>query len=126
MSVVNTTAPATQPLPTGREVIERFAPLVLTPAFYGPPAVFVVGPWLLLVLLLIPPAALLITFALVFLVTAAALGALVGLVASPYFLVRQLRSRHPARRSRLSLSRRSSGAAQRLGDLAPRASLPNH
>src|SRR5690349_24947836 len=62
MSVPSTTVPISQP-PTWREVIERFAPLVLAPAYFGPPAVFLIGPWLLLVLMLIPPAALLITFA---------------------------------------------------------------
>ena len=112
-------SPVSEP-PMWREVIERFAPLVLAPAFFGPPAVFLIGPWLLLVLMLIPPAALLITFGLVFLVAAAALGALVAVLGSPYFLVRHLRSRHFARPHRLPFLRRAAGASQMFGDHPPR------
>jgi hypothetical protein len=141
MSVVTTTAPIDRPPqqettkrtsgtlrpdrssasrpPNCREVIGRCAPLVLAPAYYGPPAVFLIGPWLLLVLLLIPPAALLLTFGLVFLIAAVALGALAAVLASPYFLVRQLRTRHPAWRPRVPFLRQPSGSAQTFGDLGP-------
>ena len=124
MSVPSITVPVSQP-PTWREVIERFAPLVLAPAYFGPPAVFLIGPWLLLVLMLIPPAALLITFAMVFLIAAAALGALVALLASPYFLVRHLRTRHPVWQVRFL--RRPAGVSQMLGDHSPQpqASWPS-
>ncbi len=96
MSAVTTAA---SEAPTGREVIERFAPLVLAPFYYGPPAAFLLGPWLLLVLLLIPPAALLITFVVALLVVAVALAALAAVLSSPYFLVRELRTRRPASRT---------------------------
>ena len=112
MSVETSTAPTTQP--TGREVIERFAPLVLAPAYYGPPALFLVGPWLLLVLLLIPPAALMITFGLVLVAAAAALGALAAVLASPYLLVRQLRAHRASWRPGSSVLRRPRGTAHRL------------
>ena len=108
-------SPASPP-PTWREVIERFAPLVLAPAFFGPPALFLIGPWLLLVLMLIPPAALLITFGLVFLLAAAALGALVALLVSPYFVVRHLRTRHAARPHRFPFLRRPTGVTQIFAD----------
>ena len=106
-------SPASQP-PTWREVIEGLAPLVLAPALFGPPAVFLIGPWLLLVLMLIPPAAVLITIGLVFLVAAAALGALVALLGSPYFLIRHLRTRHPAWPHRFQFLRRPASAPQRF------------
>jgi hypothetical protein len=47
---------------------------------------------------LIPPAALLITFVVAFLVAAGFLAALGALIASPYLLVRHLRARHAAGR----------------------------
>ena len=115
-------SPASRP-PTWREVIERFAPLVLAPAYYGPPAVFLIGPWLLLVLLLIPPAALMITFGLVLVVAAVALGALAAVLASPYLLVRHLRTHHPSWRPRFSFRRRWSPAPVVSGS-SPRVSLP--
>jgi hypothetical protein len=85
-------SPAHRP-PSRTEGIDGFAPLVFAPAFYGPAAIFVLGPWLLLVLLLIGPAALLITFVLVVLVVAGLLVAVGALLASPYLLVRHLRAR---------------------------------
>jgi hypothetical protein len=69
-------------------------PLISAPAFFGPPVIFILGPWLLLVLLLIGPAALLITFVLVAAVAVGLLVALGAVIASPYLLVRHLRARH--------------------------------
>jgi hypothetical protein len=86
-------SPAHRPPPRS-EGIDGFAPLIFAPAFYGPAAIFVLGPWMLLVLLLIGPAALLITFVLVVVVAAGLLVALGALLASPYLLVRHLRARH--------------------------------
>ena len=48
--------------------------MIDAPAFFGPPISFLFGPWLLLVLLLIGPAALLITFVLAVAVAAAVAG----------------------------------------------------
>ena len=53
--------------------------------------IFVLGPWLLLVLLLAGPFALIVTLLLVQAVAAGVLAALVAVIASPYLLVRHLR-----------------------------------
>jgi hypothetical protein len=58
---------------------------------------FVVAPWLLLVLLIIPPAALLFTVLVVLALPFVAAALAVGIVASPYLLVRGLRRRRTER-----------------------------
>jgi hypothetical protein len=83
------------PLPTASERFDQAAPLIGAPPVYGPPVALVAGAWLVLVLLLIPPAAFLITLALAVAVPVAALAAI---VAPPYLLVRRLHARHSARR----------------------------
>jgi len=80
--------------PTFGETLAQTVPLISAPAFFGPPVIFLLGPWLLLVLLLIPPAAFLITLMAVFLLAAGLLVAVGALIASPYLLVRHLRARH--------------------------------
>ena len=80
--------------PTVGDRLQEVLPLISAPAYFGPPVVFVLGPWLLLVLLLIPPAALVITFALIVLLGAGLLAALGTLIASPYLIVRHMRARH--------------------------------
>jgi hypothetical protein len=86
--------PFTSERPTFADTLGQVAPLITAPAFFGPPVIFVLGPWLLLVLLLIGPVALLITFVILAAVAAGLLVALVALIASPYLLVRHLRERH--------------------------------
>jgi hypothetical protein len=83
--------------PTGSEVFDEAASAIGAPPVYGPPVIFLLAPWLLLVLLLIPPTAFLLTIALVLSVVAvpAAL-----IVAVPYLLVRHLRARNEAHRRR--------------------------
>jgi hypothetical protein len=114
MSVINTTS-----RPTRREIIGGVEPLAVAPAFFGPPVVFLLGPWLLLVLLLIGPAAVLIALILAFMVVAAALAGIAALLASPYLVVHHLRSRRPASRRRFAFgrfsSRRTSFASSALG-----------
>jgi len=90
--------------PTLGERLGETVPLISAPAFFGPPVVFVLGPWLLLTLLLIPPAALLITMVAVFLLGAGILAALGALIASPYLLVRHLRAWHAAARPASAVS----------------------
>lgn len=80
--------------PTLVERLGEVVPLICAPAFFGPPVVFLLGPWLLVALLLIPPAALLITMVALFLLSAGLLVAFGALIASPYLLVRHLRARH--------------------------------
>ena len=126
MSVMNATAPIASSSPSANEQtpgprhgdrptwVERIAetaPIIDAPAYFGPPVSFVLGPWLLLLLLLIGPAALLITLVLAFVLAAGALAALVALLASPYLLVRHLRARHPAWRHRFAFAGRHAGVA---------------
>jgi len=97
-----TTRPLTHARPTAGESFDEVAPLIGAPPVYGPPIILVLGPWLLFVLLLIPPAAFLITLALVVAVAAGLLVAVSALVASPYLLVRHMLARHAAPRRRVA------------------------
>ena len=78
--------------PTFGDEAEYAAATISSPAIYGPPVTFLLGPWLLLVLLLVPPFALLFVIALVLAVAAVAVVALGAVLASPYLLVRHLRA----------------------------------
>lgn len=91
--------PSTSERPTLGETLQAVVPLIGAPAFFGPPVIFVLGPWLVLVLMLIGPVALLITLVLVAIAAASLLVALVALIASPYLLVHHLRARHAVHRS---------------------------
>jgi hypothetical protein len=97
--------------PAWGEVLAQVSPLIDAPAFFGPPIIFVLGPWLLLVLLLIPPAAFLITLVLIALISAALLAACAALLASPYLLVRYLRTRRGSRPHRSASIRRRAAPA---------------
>jgi hypothetical protein len=79
--------------PTVGEMLAETVPLADVIAGFGPPVVFLAGPWLLFVLALAGPFALVFTFVVV-LVAAALLVLLAGtILASPYLLVRHLRRR---------------------------------
>jgi hypothetical protein len=86
-------------------------PMIDAPAFYGPPIVFVLGPWLLFVLLLIGPIVLLLTLLAVLLVAGGLLLVLVVLIAAPYLLVRHWRVRRGAPRRAFAFVHRPSVAA---------------
>jgi hypothetical protein len=74
-----------------REMVEETGPLVGVIAGFGPPVVSLAGPWLLFVLALAGPFALVFTFVVV-LVAVTLLILLAGtILASPYLLVRHLR-----------------------------------
>jgi len=98
--------------PTFREMLDSVLPVIGVVVVAGPPVVFVAGPWLLLVLMLSGPFALLVAFVVVGLVAAALLVALAGIVAAPYVLVRHLHRRYLA-----AQAIRSSAPATR--DLTP-------
>src|ERR671936_2847213 len=98
--------PAVSERPTGRELLQRVLPGIFFIPLAGPPVILLLGPWLILVLLIIPPAAAVITLVLVLAVAAAALAAVGALIASPYLLVRHLRSRQPAPRHRFAFMHR--------------------
>jgi hypothetical protein len=71
-------------------MFDERAPILLAPAFFGPPVIFVLGPWLLVVLLLIGPFALILTFVLAVALAGALLAVFVAVIASPYLLIRHL------------------------------------
>jgi hypothetical protein len=76
--------------PTWGEVFDERAPIIGAPAFFGPPVIFVLGPWLRLVLLLIGPLALILTLVLALALAGALLAVFVAVIASPYLLIRHL------------------------------------
>jgi hypothetical protein len=80
--------------PGARAIIAEVLPLVDAVPFYGPPTVFLAVPWLFFALLLVGPFALLITLAIALLAAGVLIAAVAALAASPYLLVRHLRSAH--------------------------------
>jgi hypothetical protein len=66
------------------------APVIGVPAFYGPPIIFVLGPWLLLVLMLVGPVVLVFTVLLVLAMAVGLLTVFLALIASPYVLIRHV------------------------------------
>jgi hypothetical protein len=91
--------------PTFREMLAEIVPLIGFVPGYGPPVVFVLGPWLLLGLMLAGPLAWLFALVVVMIVAATVLAALtaaiLAILAAPYLLVRHLR-RHRARHASIS------------------------
>jgi hypothetical protein len=79
----------------------EISPLVGAVPVEGPPAILLALPWLLLVLMLAGPFALLATIVIAMLAVALVIAALAALVASPFLLVRHVRAvraRHAAER----------------------------
>jgi hypothetical protein len=75
------------------EVLAETIPLVGAIAGYGPPVIFLAGPWLLLGLVLSGPFAFLLALVVAMVVAATVLGALTAAIfAAPYMLVRHVRS----------------------------------
>jgi hypothetical protein len=97
--------------------------MIAAPAFYGPPVIFVLGSWLLLVSLLIGPFALFFALLLALAAAAGLLALFVAVIASPYVLIRHPQSRRTvgakprARRHRSRTDRVSPG---RLGSPEPK------
>ena len=83
--------------PTWGDLFEDGAAIIGAPAFFGPPVIFVLGPWLLVVLLLIGPLALILTLVLAMALAGALLAVFVSVIASPYLLVRHLHAHHTVR-----------------------------
>ena len=73
--------------PTWGAAFAQTAPLISAPAFFGLPIIYVLGPWLLLVLLLIGPFALIFTLVLVLVAAAGLLAVCIAVIASPYLLI---------------------------------------
>jgi hypothetical protein len=89
--------PAADERPTVRELLQRVLPGIFFIPLAGPPVFLLLGPWLILVLLIIPPAAFLITLVLALAVAGGLVFAVGALIASPYLLVRHLQARHESR-----------------------------
>jgi hypothetical protein len=78
--------------PTFREMLAELIPLIGAVAGYGPPVIFLAGPWLLIALMLSAPFAFLLTLVVVMLVAATVLVALpAAILAAPYLLIRRHR-----------------------------------
>jgi hypothetical protein len=105
------------------EVFAQTGPLIVAPAFFGPPIIYVLGPWLLLVLLLIGPFALIFTLLLVAAAAACLLTVCVAVIASPYLLMRHLHAHRPLRaklRAPLQLFQKPRVSSGRLGSPQPK------
>jgi hypothetical protein len=115
--------------PTVGELLRRVVPGIFFIPLAGPPVILLLGPWLILVLLIIPPAAFLITLVLVLAVAAGLLFALGALIASPYLLVRHAQARHEVRASdsvrprRFAFAQRQWLSGSAAGASSPKASL---
>lgn len=108
--------------PTWGEVFAQTTPLVGA-AVYGPPVIFVLGPWLLVVLLLIGSFALIVTVLLVLAVAAGLLAACVAVIACPYLLIRHRHAHGVVRgkpRAPLHLFRKHRVSSGRLGSQQPK------
>ena len=101
--------------PTFDGVADEILPLVDVVVVAGPPLSFVAAPWLLLVLMLSAPFAVLAALVVVWVLAAAVLAALAGALAAPFLLVRRLHRGHRAPRAtalpRPSVARIDSGRA---------------
>ena len=108
---------------TWGEVFAQTAPIIGAPAFFGPPVIFVLGPWLLLVLLLIGPFALILTLLLVMALAGALLAVFVAVIASPYLVIRHLHAHGTVRakpRAPVHLFSKRRVSSGRLGSPQPK------
>jgi hypothetical protein len=112
--------------PTFREMLDDVLPVIGVVFVAGPPVIAVAAPWLLLVLMLSGPFAVLVAFAVVVLLAVAALAAVAGIVAAPYVLVRHLHRRYRTGQPVVPIPRRLrvGGGRQRTADIAGYAHRP--
>ncbi len=82
--------------PPVRDMLNELLPLLDVVVVAGPPASFILVPWLLLVLVLVGPFLLLLTMAAIALVVVLVVALIVAILATPYLLVRRLRGRQAA------------------------------
>jgi hypothetical protein len=88
---MRTTELITQPEPTVRSILEETADLVETVPLYGPPAILLVGPLVLLALIVAGPFLALLTIVAVLVLAAVLVALAAAVLASPYLLVRHIR-----------------------------------
>jgi hypothetical protein len=109
--------------PNWGDVFDERSPLMAAPAFYGPPIIYVMAPWLLLVLFLIGPFVLVLTILVAMALTACLLAAFAAVIASPYLVIRRLRVRaatHAIPRTSAHLVRKYRASSRWLGSLQPK------
>ena len=109
--------------PTWGELFDESAAIIGAPAFFGPPVIFVLGPWLLVVLLLIGPLALILTLVLAAALAGALLAVFVAVIASPYLLMRHLHAHGTGRvkaRASVHLSPQHRVSSGQLGSPQPK------
>ena len=80
-----------------RDMINEVIPLIDVVVVSGPPAVFILGPWLLFVLMLVGPFLLLVTLAAIAFLAVLLAALIAAILAMPYLLVRRLRRRRATR-----------------------------
>jgi hypothetical protein len=89
---MNTTSTSTPEPTTFGAMVAEIVPLVGAVAGYGPPVIFMAGPWVLLALVLAGPFAFLLVLVTFMLVAATIVGTVVAaILAGPYLLVGRLR-----------------------------------
>jgi hypothetical protein len=88
-----------QSRPTAPQRFEEIAPVLTSGRSAGPSPYVLVAPWLVLVLLLVPPVAFLVVIVAALLLPFVAAGLVVGVVASPFLIVRAVRRRLAERES---------------------------
>jgi hypothetical protein len=88
--VLDAAARTSRERPTFREMLDDVLPVIGVVFVAGPPVIFLAAPWLLLVLMLSGPFALVVAFVVVGLVASALLATLGALVVAPFVLVRRL------------------------------------
>ena len=91
MTTTELIRPAASAPPSFGEMLDETLPLIGVIPVAGPPAILLVGPWLLLAVLLVGYFALMLTVAAVLMAAAVLMGALRELAAAPYRLGRDLR-----------------------------------
>jgi hypothetical protein len=111
--------------PTFREMLDDVLPVIGVVFVAGPPVIFLAGPWLLLVLMLSGPFALVVAFVLVGLVAAALVATLAAIVAAPFVLVRHVhRTYRSARATGIPVPQLVSAPLAAGRCMVARASLP--
>ena len=94
------TSPHAAASPTFGDVLAETVPLVGVIPVAGPPAVLLIGPWLLCGLMLAGPFALLLTIVALLVAAAAVVALIRAIIAAPYVLFQHLRAH---RRGQLSM-----------------------
>ncbi len=75
-------------------MLDETADLICTMALYGPPVVFIAGPWLLLGLVLLGPFALVVTLVVALLAAAALVAGIGAILVMPFLMLRDRRAAH--------------------------------